>query len=47
MHKLSILLLSLGLVATPAVAELYKWIGTDGKINYSDTPPPANDAPAA
>ena len=42
MHKLSILLLSLGLVATPAVAELYKWIGADGKINYSDTPPPAN-----
>ena len=42
MHKLSLLLLSLGLIATPAVAELYKWIGADGKINYSDSPPPAN-----
>ena len=42
MSKLSLLLLSLSLVATPAVAELYKWVGADGKINYSDSPPPAN-----
>ncbi len=42
MSTLSLLLLSLSLVATPAVAELYKWVGADGKINYSDSPPPAN-----
>ncbi len=24
-----------------AYAQLYKWTGADGKINYSDTPPPA------
>ena len=42
MYKLSMLLLGLSLGAAPAVAELYKWIGADGKINYSDTPPPAD-----
>ena len=42
MSKLSMLLMGFAIVATPAVAELYKWIGADGKINYSDTPPPAN-----
>lgn len=42
MSKLLLLLMGFAIVATPAVAELYKWIGADGKINYSDTPPPAN-----
>lgn len=42
MQKRVALLLGLSLVATSAVAELYKWIGADGKINYSDTPPPAD-----
>lgn len=42
MYRLATLLLGLGLIGTPAVAELYKWIGADGKINYSDTPPPAD-----
>ena len=23
-------------------AQLYKWVGADGKVTYSDTPPPAN-----
>ncbi len=27
--------------AASAHAELYKWVGADGKISYSDTPPPA------
>ncbi len=40
MYKLVALLLGLVLIATPAVADLYKWIGADGRINYSDTPPP-------
>ncbi|MFA7665245.1 MAG: glutaredoxin family protein [Burkholderiaceae bacterium] len=33
----------LGLVlccATPAAAQYYKWIGTDGRVNYGDRPPP-------
>lgn len=42
MSKLSLLLIGFAIAATPAVAELYKWIGADGKINYSDTPPPAD-----
>lgn len=34
--------LSLSLLcAGSAHAQLYKWVGTDGKITYSDVPPPA------
>jgi glutaredoxin len=29
------------LYAAGAHAQLYKWVGPDGKITYSDTPPPA------
>jgi len=29
------------LCAASAHAQLYKWVGPDGKISYSDTPPPA------
>jgi glutaredoxin len=29
------------LCAGSAQAQLYKWVGPDGKITYSDTPPPA------
>jgi glutaredoxin len=29
------------LCAASAHAQLYKWVGPDGKITYSDTPPPA------
>jgi uncharacterized membrane protein YgcG len=42
MKKSAALLLVLALFATPAIAELYKWVGKDGKITYSDTPPPAD-----
>src|SRR5258706_11480021 len=28
------------LFATSAHAQLYKWVGEDGKVTYSDTPPP-------
>lgn len=35
------LLLSL-LVAGNAHAQLYKWVGQDGKVTYSDTPPPSS-----
>jgi hypothetical protein len=30
------------LCATAAHAELYKWVGPDGKISYSDIPPPSS-----
>lgn len=30
------------LCAASAHAQLYKWVGPDGKISYSDTPPPAS-----
>jgi glutaredoxin len=30
------------LTAGSAHAELYKWVGPDGKISYSDTPPPSS-----
>lgn len=37
--RTSVLLL---LLAAPAIAsaQLYKWVGPDGKVNYTDTPPP-------
>ncbi len=28
------------LAVGPAAAQLYKWTGPDGKVNYTDTPPP-------
>jgi Domain of unknown function (DUF4124) len=30
------------LVAAPAAAQTYKWTDADGKVHYSDQPPPAN-----
>jgi hypothetical protein len=36
------LLLPLMLLAVQAQAQLYKSVGPDGKITYSDTPPQAN-----
>jgi hypothetical protein len=36
------LTLALCLLALPAAAELYKWTDENGKVHYSDQPPPAN-----
>jgi len=30
------------LLAAPALATMYKWVDKDGKVVYSDQPPPAN-----
>ncbi len=30
------------LVAAPVTAQTYKWTDADGKVHYSDQPPPAN-----
>ncbi|HYD81251.1 MAG TPA: glutaredoxin family protein [Paucimonas sp.] len=35
-------LLILLLCAANAHAQLYKWVGPDGKVHYSDTPPPTS-----
>ncbi len=40
MCKYILLLLSFAFASHPAYAELYKWVGADGRITYSDTPPP-------
>jgi glutaredoxin len=37
-----LLALSFLLCATAAHAQLYKWVGPDGKVVYSDTPPPSS-----
>jgi glutaredoxin len=41
MKKWPWLLISL-LVSVSAHAQLYRWVGPDGKITYSDTPPPSS-----
>jgi hypothetical protein len=41
------LLISLLLAAMPASAELYKWVGPDGKAHYGDAPPPGDSAARA
>ncbi|HEX4859492.1 MAG TPA: glutaredoxin family protein [Usitatibacteraceae bacterium] len=41
MNRLIALFATLGLVCAAAQAQqLYKWVDKDGKISYSDTPPP-------
>jgi hypothetical protein len=37
-----VLLSGIWLVAAPAAAQTYKWTDAEGKIHYSDQPPPAN-----
>jgi uncharacterized protein DUF4124 len=42
---MKLLSVALGLalfVALPASAQMYKWVDSDGKVNYSDKPPPSN-----
>lgn len=43
MRRLSLLVLSMTL-ALPAAAQVYQWRDAQGRINYSDTPPPAGAA---
>jgi glutaredoxin len=38
----SILSLLILLCATTAHAQMYKWVGPDGKVTYSDVPPPSS-----
>ncbi|MGQ0577562.1 MAG: DUF4124 domain-containing protein [Betaproteobacteria bacterium] len=44
-HMIPGLLITLacgGLLAMPAFGELYKWTDAEGKVHYSDRPPPPN-----
>jgi hypothetical protein len=42
MMKIRILLLCLVMLPTLASAEIYKWKDKDGRVRYSDVPPPSN-----
>ncbi len=39
---LALMVCGTSLAAMPAAAETYKWTDADGKVHYSDQPPPAN-----
>jgi glutaredoxin len=41
MNRIAVLLLAL-VFAAPAAAELYRWTDSQGRVHYSDLPPPAN-----
>lgn len=42
MKRLSVALALALCIALPASAQMYKWVDADGKVKYSDTPPPSN-----
>lgn len=41
LNRIALMVLLLGL-AVPASAELYRWTDADGRVHYSDQPPPAS-----
>lgn len=41
MNRIAVILLALAF-ATPAAAELYRWTDSQGRVHYSDQPPPPN-----
>ncbi len=41
MMHIRFLAVLLALAALPAAAQMYRWIDKDGKVHYSDQPPPA------
>ena len=42
MKRLSVALGLALCVALPASAQMYKWVDSDGRVQYSDKPPPSN-----
>src|SRR5450759_1025673 len=42
MKRLSVALGLALCVALPASAQMYKWLDSNGKVQYSDKPPPSN-----
>ncbi|HET9680217.1 MAG TPA: DUF4124 domain-containing protein [Gammaproteobacteria bacterium] len=48
MNKTIVLsLLALALLATPLAAQVYRWVDENGKVHYTDSPPPSEDAKEA
>lgn len=45
MRQLVVLITSLCICAVVSAAEIYSWKDKDGRINYSDVPPPAPNQP--
>ena len=43
MRRVSLLVLAL-LTAAPAAAQVYQWRDADGRVHYSDVPPPQGEA---
>jgi hypothetical protein len=42
MKRLSVAIALALCVALPASAQMYKWVDSNGKVQYSDKPPPSN-----
>jgi len=42
MKRLSVAIALALWLALPASAQMYKWVDADGKVQYSDKPPPSN-----
>jgi Domain of unknown function (DUF4124) len=42
MNRLSVAIWLALCVALPASAQMYKWVDANGKVHYSDKPPPSN-----
>jgi hypothetical protein len=42
MNRLSVAIWLALCVALPASAQMYKWVDANGKVQYSDKPPPSN-----
>lgn len=42
MKKLTLLLVCSALACTAGAAEMYRWVDKDGKVHYTDSPPPAS-----
>lgn len=42
MKRLSLFVALALCVSLPATAQLYKWVDSNGKVQYSDKPPPSN-----
>ena len=38
-HSILAAILALTMVATPATADVYKWVDAEGKVHYGDRPP--------
>jgi hypothetical protein len=47
MKKIAVMVLALAACAASVQAQVYKWVDKDGKVQYSDQPPPPDAAKSA